>query len=207
VSEWRVLLLGGTTASGKSTTARKLADHLSIGCISADSVWRSLLAITTPETHPVLHRWPRADEDPGEAKDLAELHIEEARLMAPALEAFLRKEVQEGNWFIFHGAWLTPNLAAAFIRSNPAARAVFLDETTEDELLAAIVTRSGRAEANRRQRVMAEVAVIYGAWLRDGAEGLGLPLVAARPRDTLVERILEAAERPLPASTEREARI
>src|SRR5438309_6206061 len=110
--DWRVLLLGGTTAAGKSTTAWQLARRLGIGYISGDSVWRALLAVTTPETHAVLHRWPRPGAAPGSPEELAQLHIAEAETMAPALEAFVDKEMQEGNRFTFHAAWITPELAA-----------------------------------------------------------------------------------------------
>jgi hypothetical protein len=34
----------------------------------------------------------------------------------------------------------------------------------------------------------------YGNWIRDGARENGLPVVDARPRATLVDRILVAAE-------------
>jgi hypothetical protein len=33
----------------------------------------------------------------------------------------------------------------------------------------------------------------YGNWIRDGAMQRGLPIVAARPRATLVDRIIVAA--------------
>jgi hypothetical protein len=34
----------------------------------------------------------------------------------------------------------------------------------------------------------------YGNWLRDGALAHGLPVVEARPRNTLVDRIMQAID-------------
>lgn len=196
-----MLLLGGTTAAGKSTTARQLARKLGIGCISGDSLWRGLLAVTTPDTHPVLHKWPRPDETPGPPEELADLHVAEAETMSPAIEAFIDWEMKEGNRFVFHGAWITPELAARKCASSEEVRAVFIDELSEEEILTSMVRRSGRPEPDGRQLVISQVAGLYAAWLRKAAERLALPLVAARPRGTLVNRIIQAAERPCrPAS-------
>jgi 2-phosphoglycerate kinase len=187
-----VLLLGGTTAVGKSTSARLLATKLGIGCISGDSLWRGILAMTTAETHPVLHEWPRPDDPPGKADYLVALHIREAETLTPAMEAFLDHEMMERNRFVFHAAWITPDLAARKTQTE-GVRAAFIDEKDTEPLLASIVKRSGRTEPSYRQEVMTEVGRLYGDWLREGAERLGLPIVQSRPHDTLVDRILEMA--------------
>jgi 2-phosphoglycerate kinase len=190
--EWRVLLLGGTTASGKSTTGRLLATALGIPCLSADSVWRAVLALTTAETHPALHQWPRPEVVPDDPEHLLKVHIEEAETLTPALEAFINWEMKEGNRFIFQGAWITPELAARLCASSNEVRAVFLDEAEESDIMASMLERSKRSEPDARQLVVARVGWLYGNWLRDGAKKHGLPLVAARPRETLVERIIAA---------------
>jgi len=194
MTEWSILLLGGTTASGKSTSAWKLARQLGIGCVSADSLWKGVIAITTQETHPILHQWPRIDEAPGEPGPLAELHIKEALTMMPALDAFIDSELLERNHIIFHGAWLTPELAARKCAASDRIRAVFIDEPRTEDILESIVARSRVAEPSERQRVMAEVARLYGDWLRAEAIRNHVPLVPARPHETLADRILEAAE-------------
>jgi 2-phosphoglycerate kinase len=123
VTDWRVLLLGGTTAAGKSTSAKKLARQLGIGCIAGDALWKGIIAMTTPETHPTLHRWPRLDEQPGDPAELAKLHIQEAEELTPAMDAFIEHEMMERNRFVFHAAWITPELAAKKCAS-PDVRAV-----------------------------------------------------------------------------------
>ncbi|MEK7247481.1 MAG: hypothetical protein AAB092_03320 [Chloroflexota bacterium] len=126
--KWRLLLLDGTTASGKSTVSARVAQAMGIGCISADSIWRAILPMTTAEAHPALHAWPRPEVVPNDPPHLLNVHIQESEAMTPALEAFVNWELKEGNRFVLQGAWIHQ-----------------------------------------------------------------VPVVTARPRETLVERILEAA--------------
>ena len=191
--EWRVLLLGGTTASGKSTTGRLLGKALGVPCFSADSVWRAALALTTAETHPALHQWPRPEVVPDDPEHLLKVHIQEAETMTPALEAFISWEMKEGNRFIFQGAWITPELAACCGEPSDDVRAVFIDEALESDIMSSMLERSKRTEPDARQLVVARVGWLYGNWLREGALKHGLPVVPARPRETLVDRIIEAA--------------
>jgi 2-phosphoglycerate kinase len=191
---WRILLLGGTTASGKSTSARILARRLGIGFVSNDSLWKAILALTTPESHPLFHEWWRPEVNDGPPEALARLHAEEAEAMTPAIEAFIDRELAERSRLVFHGAWITPALAARKCAQTPEVRAVFIDDPNEDDLLGSMVTRSGRSEPGARLIMLARVSVLYGDWLRQGAQRHGVPVVLARPHEALADRILEAAD-------------
>jgi hypothetical protein len=72
-------------------------------------------------------------------------------------------------------------------------RAVFIDEPLESDIMASILERSNRTEPDARQLIVARVAWLYGNWIRQQANQQGVPLVAARPRETLVGRIIAAA--------------
>lgn len=170
-----------------------LSRALGIPCLSADSVWRAILATTTAETHPALHRWPRPEVVPEDPEHLLKVHIGEAETMTPALEAFINWEMKEGNRLIFQGAWITPGLAARRCASSDEVRAVFLDEPLESDILASMLERSKRSEPDARQLIVARVGWLYGNWIREHAERQGIPLVASRPRETVVGRIIEAA--------------
>jgi 2-phosphoglycerate kinase len=190
-----VLLLGGTTASGKSTTGRLLSRELGVPCLSADSIWRAAVAITSAETHPQLFKWPR----PGlpvpkdSAENLLRVHIGEAETLTPALEAFVRWEMKEGHRFILQGAWITPELAGRLCAESADVRAIILDETEESAIMAAMLERSKRTEPDARQLLVCKVGWLYANWLREEANKHGVKLVPARPRETLVNRIIEAS--------------
>jgi hypothetical protein len=57
-----------------------------------------------------------------------------------------------------------------------------------------MVRRQRRESPSERQLRLAPMAWRYGNWLRDGAEQHGLPVVQARPRERLVDRIVQAIE-------------
>ena len=134
---WRLLLLGGTTASGKSTSGRLVARRLGISCISADSIWKALQQATSAATHPAFHHFEPSPEVYARGPDhLAELHAEAAEAMTEALNTFIDWELHDGNRFVFEGAWITPALAARQLRSAELlARAVFIDEPEERAIL------------------------------------------------------------------------
>ena len=66
-------------------------------------------------------------------------------------------------------------------------RALFLDE--EDD---AQIARNYLAREGSEQRGRARASFRYGEWLRYEATRLGLPVVAARPWDTVLERCIAA---------------
>ena len=162
MSEWRVLLLGGTTATGKSTSGALVAQRVGIACISADSVWKVLMAATTPETHPGFHYFEPAPEVMAKgAEHLMQLHVAAAQAMTPAIDAFLDWELHERNRFVFQGAWITPRWPRASTASDEV-RAVILDEEKADDIMASIPKRSRRAQPDARQIVVGDAAWRYG---------------------------------------------
>ena len=192
---WKLLLLGGATASGKSTSGTEIARRLCVSCVSADSLWLALKRATTPLTHLALHHFEPADEMIAKGPEaLCQLHIETANALTQALDEFIAREIKEGHDLVVEGAWITPELAARRTSAWIGARAVFIHEPEPDQVLAAMMSRQSVAEPTRRQLWLAPMAWRYGNWLRGEAVRLGLPLVAARPWQTLVERTLEAAD-------------
>ena len=194
MSEWRALLLGGTTATGKSTSGRLVARQLDIACISADSIWKALVSATTPDSHPSFHHFePTPEVFARGPEHLAGLHIEQASAMTWPLEAFVDWELHDHNRFVFEGAWITPELAARLSSESPEVCAVFIDEPEEKEILASMLKRSGRTDPLPRQLSISAMAWRYGNWLREQIGRLGLASVPARPRETLADRIIAAA--------------
>ena len=61
VPNWTVLLLGGASGIGKSTLAKTLGIRYGVPVTSGDDIVNGVMAMTSPSTHPVIHRW---DTDP-----------------------------------------------------------------------------------------------------------------------------------------------
>ncbi len=194
MDELRLFLLGGAAASGKSKSGTAVARRLGIPCISADALWKALMSVTSRESHPAFHYFEPTEEEWRRGPEfLCGRHIESAEAQTPALEAFIDWEMKEGHSILLEGAWITPQMAARRCNGVPGALAVFVHEPDQDAILASMVERQHRTSPSERQIRLAAMAWRYGNWLRDGAREHGLPIVEARPRATLVDRIIQAA--------------
>ena len=96
---------------------------------------------------------------------------------------------------ILEGAWITPAVAAQRTRQYEGVRTVFIHETGVNQVLSAMVARSGAKDPTPRKKVIAEVCWLFGNWVREQAIIEGLPVVDAAPRGTLTERVLAATSR------------
>jgi ribosomal protein S18 acetylase RimI-like enzyme/dephospho-CoA kinase len=199
---WRVLLLGGAAGAGKSTAAATIARRLHCSWLSVDAIWSTLKSATAAETHPAFHRFEPPDEDvDGGAEHLFRLHIESAEAISESLGAFVDWQLREGERLVLEGAWITAQCAAALReRYAGAVDAVFICEADADAVLAAMMARASAPARTPRRLRLAEMSWRYGEWLRAESGRLAVPVVEARPRDTLVTRILDAAETRLPAA-------
>src|SRR2546428_14178502 len=113
MATWKLLLLGGATASGKSTTGSELARRVGVSCVSADSLWLAIKKATTPLTHPAVHNFEPTDEMVAKgAEALCQLHIETANALTEPLDEFISREIKEGHDLVVEGAWITPEFAA-----------------------------------------------------------------------------------------------
>jgi hypothetical protein len=76
--------------------------------------------------------------------------------------------------------------------SKDAVRGIFLYEKDERVLLNNTLTRSRGIEQFplEQQQNMGRMSWLYGEWLREEAEGYGLPVITTQPFDNLAERIL-----------------
>ena len=145
MAEWSVFLLGGSAGAGKSTSGTEAARRLGVACVSADSVWHALQAVTSRESHPPLHYFEPTEDEWRQGPDfLCARHIKSALAQTPALDAFLDREMKEGHRLLFEGAWITPEMAARRCAEVPGTRAAFIYEPEQEEVLASMMTRSGR---------------------------------------------------------------
>lgn len=128
----QVLLIGGAPGAGKTTTARALAQRLSIDWIPFDDVTHAMRAVTTADTHPAFHQMADrdhmryfADSEPQRLIDDAE-KLEEATW--PAIERIARMRSRERSaavdWWLLNPTTIAhadlPNVSAGWIHIEPA---------------------------------------------------------------------------------------
>lgn len=187
---WNVLLIGGGAAVGKTTVARVVADRRRALVVPVDAIWLALKAVTSPNTHPELHYF---DPPEGELalgpEVLSDRHVKSARAISTALAPVIEHYLWERQPVVFEGAWVTPAAAAQWVRRGVGVRAVFIHEPDLGEVLAAMQSRARVEEPTPRQKVLAEVCWRFGNWVRDQAASEGLPVIEARPKATLPDRV------------------
>jgi 2-phosphoglycerate kinase len=191
---WDVLLIGGASGTGKTSVSYRLAHHFAIGITEVDDFQVMLERMTTREQQPALHFW-RTHPDPGQlsAEQIVEQGFDVRRVMSTALDAVIANHLEASTPVVLEGDFILPTLAAqtgfSGIPHQSRVRAVFLYEPDEARILQNF---SEREPAAGPQTKRSRVSWLYGRWLQQECERLGLAALPARPWDTLFERILAA---------------
>ena len=183
---WFVLLIGGPSGIGKTTVAAQVAQRLDVPWLMVDDLRLALMRSGLP-----IPDNPHAE--PFDPKD-GLVAVGEA--VAPAIEVVIENHVDQRLPVIVEGDGILPSLferdSVRHRATNGRIRAVYLTEPDPDALYANLVARS--ADTWRDDlRWYARRSAAFGEWLRAEAARRGLPVVRARPWDTLVDRILSAS--------------
>jgi 2-phosphoglycerate kinase len=190
---WQVLLIGGASGVGKTHVSYRIAQHFGVGITEIDDFQVILERMTTPEQQPVLHFFrtdPEAFLRLDDEEKLA-FAIRYASVMAEPLECVIANHLADGAPIVLEGDFLLPTLAAQLrFGGIPAAgrvQAIFIIERDEEQIARNYLAREGEPQPER-----ARASWRYSEWLRQEAERLGVPAIAARPWETVFERALAA---------------
>lgn len=205
---WQVLLIGGSSGTGKTTLARALARHYGVPWLAVDDLRLAIQHVTTPAQHPVLHRFFTDEALYEDADAYRDALIAVAEAMAPAVAVVIANHLSQHREFdpcIIEGdgivPWLavperaahSPHLAPVTAAMHAAqVRAFFVHELDEEGIRGAITGRTRGADIGftEAQRATVRGSWLYGEWLRAEAERFGLPVLSSRPHDTLLARAL-----------------
>ncbi len=190
---WQVLLFGGASGVGKTQVSYRLAQRYGVGITEIDDFQVVLEGMTTPEQQPVLHYWRTHPEEASQMDEEQQLRYmrDYSGVMCRALELVIANHLESRTPIVLEGDFLLPALAVQTsyhgIAANGAVRAVFLYEEDEAQLARNYWAREGEEQPQR-----ARASWRHSAWLRREAERLGVPTVAARPWQTVLERVVAA---------------
>ena len=191
--DWQVLVFGGASGVGKTMVSYRLAQHFAVGLTEMDDFHIVLKRMTTPEQQPALHFFRLHTAEVLRMADEQMLaHIlDTSEAMSGAMELVIGNHLASSAPVVIEGDFLLPSLAVrpAYdgIPAGGQMRAVFLYEEDEQQIL-----RNYRAREGTDQPHRARVSWYHSEWLRREAERLGLPVVPARPWDTVLERVIAA---------------
>ena len=191
---WEVLLIGAASGVGKTSVSCRLAQYFGIGITEVDDFQVILEHMTTPEQQPLLHYWRTRPEGIQLTEEDVVAHtLKVCRVMAPALEAVIANHLESHASVILEGDFILPELAVRDtfldIPNAGRVRGIFIDEADETQLVQKILQRE---PDEGPQTYRARVSALYSQWLTQEAVRLGIPVISARPWDTVFERILSA---------------
>lgn len=192
--QWQVVLLGGPSGVGKTAVSYRLARYFGVGITEVDDFHVLLERMTTAEQQPTIHlrqTHPALDQLP--AYEIMRRLLDLGDALTPGLEAVIANHLETATPVVLEGDFILPALAAQASFSGQAnggrVRGAFLHEPDEQQLVANYLSREPQSGPQVKR---AHVSWLHGLWLRQEAERHGIPVVLARPWDTVLERLIAA---------------
>ena len=189
-----LILIGGATAAGKSTTAAAIARLLGAQWFQIDTLWRAF-AEALPAGSPERELLQLDNHDrlrTARPEDLRDQHIAASRFICRTLPKAFAAELLFHETVVADGAWLLPEFVAslAIPEMEVRTRAVFIHEADATEVKNTMRRRRGLPVTASWQRGGAAAWALHGDWLAAEAKRFGIPAVSARPRETLTARVM-----------------
>jgi 2-phosphoglycerate kinase len=191
---WKVLLIGGSSGVGKTVVARELANYLSLSLLLLDDVRLALQQATSNETYPELHVFLNYEtEQWRNSESIYADWITVGQAMVKPLNAIISHHiiVPDVGAIIIEGDGILPIVRNSLLEPKDVCM-VFIVEQNEKQLLHNLQSR-GRGFNDwdkMEQEGFAHASWLYGQWLAQEANKLELPVIHARPPQTILERLL-----------------
>lgn len=185
--DWCVLLIGGSSGSGKTCISYPLAKTYGVNLIEVDDFQVFLSAMTTQEEQPEIHYWDTHPEWQLEGVEATKLQlINVGSAFNPGLEAVIRNHIEANMPVIIEGDFILPELCTSF--KSPVVKSIFVHEPSRNQILNNYLTREPESGL---QHYRADVSYNYGNWLATECSKHGIPVIESRPWDTAIERALK----------------
>jgi len=197
-----VLLIGGTTGTGKSTVATRLANALDIVRTQSTDMLREVMRMMLPERlAPVLHTssflaWRSLPEPVRDSEDaLIEGYLQQAQLLSVAGEAVIRRATTERVSVVVEGVHAHPTFAADVDLADSDAIVVraMLAVLQPQELKRRIRGRGKKASERRAKRYLRHFDEIWRlqSFLLSEADQAGVSIVVNDDLELAARELLE----------------
>lgn len=191
-TEWKVLLIGGSGATGKSHLARQLAKHFEVPLTELDDIRIALQKMVKKEDHPDLFTFLDADSnfiEQNTPEYWSKRLLDVGKELWPALNELITKHIICNESVIFEGDSIVPQLLAT--RSQENIKAIFLYDEKEELYQRDIQRYRGNTPDPEKARRYAEFTYTYGQEIKNQSEQHGFTAIKASPIDTLFDRIIK----------------
>ena len=184
---WTVLFIGGSSGTGKSSIAYKIAQFYGVNVLEVDDIHLSVESVTTKECFPAIHYWDTDVDwkDIGVDGDINWL-IDVSKEMIPVLKAIVNRHLEDKLPVIIEGDFIYPEFTVSF--DNPEVKSIFINEPHINQIMQNYLSREG----GELQQYRAEISMAYGRWIADTCKENSIRLIEARPWDTALKRAIES---------------
>ena len=204
---WRILLIGGSSGTGKTVAGRRLADSFGISLLLVDDIRMAIQAVIGPQERPAFHPFIVEGTDAGHSSEtvFAGL-IAVAKAMEPALRMIMAHHlaVEGAGPVIIEGDGILPRLmSTAYLKGQPeflgidlgrSVKGVILFEAELEKIIDHMLSR-GRGFQKKpapERRAFSEGSWQYGLYLTRQAKTWGVQTLTSYPFETLSERMEKA---------------
>ena len=183
---WDILLIGGSSGSGKTKISVPLARFYGIDLVRVDDFQVLLEKLTTPENFSPIHYWNTHPEwMKEEIESTVRQIINVGRALIPGLIAVIKDHRIENIPMILEGDFILPELSKSF--EDPRIKSFFLYEPSKEQILQNFLKRD-----NEIQQYRADVSHYFGNWLAKTCRNLNIPVIESQPWDSLMDRVIES---------------
>ena len=194
--DWVVLLIGGHSATGKTSVSEHIGWSFGVPWMMVDDLRLAFqrARATLPEGTEALYFDTVSDYWNREPEEQRDGLIAVGEALSPSLEAVIENHVDQSQPIVIEGDGILPSLLSrpSVLERKKAIRTAFLVEPDEPEILRNVLARS-RGVLGRSQQVLhnqARSSWLFGQWIGEEAALYDLPIVEPRPWETLQERVL-----------------
>ena len=203
-----VILIGGTTGSGKSSVGAEIAHRLDIVRTQSTDMLREIMRLLVPERLiPTLHtssfeaftKLPMGGEV-ATAEDMIQGYLTQSSQVGVGIEGVLSRTANESVSLIMEGVHLHPRLMSYVAqKSDFIVVPVLLAVIKEKRLKKRLVGRGQLIQSRRSERYIQNFQHIWDlqSFLLDEAEDYDIPIITNHDEETTVRSILQTVSNVL----------
>lgn len=203
-----VILIGGTTGSGKSSVGAEIAHRLDIVRTQSTDMLREIMRLLVPERLiPTLHtssfeaykKLPMGG-DTATAEDMIQGYLTQSSQVGVGIEGVLNRTENESVSLIMEGVHLHPRLMSYIAqKSDFVVVPVLLAVIKEKRLKKRLIGRGQLIQSRRSERYIQNFEHIWDlqSFLLDEAEDYDIPIITNHDEETTVRSILQTVSNVL----------
>ena len=193
MKEWKVLLIGGSSAVGKSYLARQLSDEFHVPLTEVDDIRISLQQVVDQNSHPDLYfflnkPYPEILKE-NTPDELVKKLLKVGEEIWPALDALISKHIACNEPVIFEGDGIIPSLLSR--RGQKDIKSIFIWDSKENLLIRSINRARHGDSGEESEQNQASFSAAFSDELKRQAVEAGFYTIEATPFGTLLERTLK----------------